>query len=145
MGAEETGVRDMSELSVRTVAENPEPAAWSMLQAWAEPQGMFDDVSSHPVYGFNNPGPSPDRSDYGYEFWIKVSDGVESSGDVQVRDFEGGLYAVTTCALAGRCGYSCCTGSRKANMSGAVQPTSLRSWSIREPRRKTSSWNSTSQ
>jgi DNA gyrase inhibitor GyrI len=62
---------------------------------------MFDDVSSHPVYGFNNPGPSPDRSDYGYEFWIKVSDGVESSGDVQVRDFEGGLYAVTTCALAG--------------------------------------------
>jgi DNA gyrase inhibitor GyrI len=85
--------------SVRAQSKSPENEAWEKMRAWAEPRGLLGDVKKHPVFGFNNPDPSPDREDYGYEFWIRVGQDIEPEGEVEIRDFAGGLYAVTTCRL----------------------------------------------
>ena len=89
----------MRVVSFRAVSETPENDAWEKTRAWAEPMGLLDDLESHPVFGFNNPDPSPDRKEYGYEFWIRVDPGFEPEGGVEVKEFEGGLYAVTACRL----------------------------------------------
>lgn len=85
--------------SVRAISRSPEEDAWSILRAWAQPVGLFDDPVAHPVFGFNNPSPSPGADEYGYEFWIAVGPGTHSPGGIVLKDFEGGLYAVTTCAV----------------------------------------------
>ncbi len=87
--------------SVRAISKTPEKEAWETLRAWAEPKGLLEDIEKHPVFGFNNPNPSPDRKEYGYEFWIRIESDVEPEGDIEVKEFRGGLYAVTTCKLQG--------------------------------------------
>lgn len=83
--------------TVRAVSETPECEAWERMCAWAEPKGLLDDVEKHPVFGFNNPNPSPDRKEHGYEFWICIGPDIEPEGEIEAKDFPGGLYAVTTC------------------------------------------------
>ncbi len=80
--------------SVRVVSEHPEKEAWERLKAWAEPRGLLRDPQEHPVYGFNNPGPSPGRKEYGYEFWIKVGPDMVSADLVQVKEVPSGRFAV---------------------------------------------------
>jgi DNA gyrase inhibitor GyrI len=87
--------------SVRVVSDTPERDAWHKLHEWAEPLGLLKDNEKNPVFGFNNPGPAPDRKQYGYEFWIRIDHDVEPEGDVQTIEFPGGLYAVTKCSLLG--------------------------------------------
>lgn len=85
--------------SVRVISETPEKDAWAKMRAWAEPRGLLEDIEKHPVFGFNNPNPSPDRKEYGYEFWIRIGPDIEPEGEIKMKEFEGGLYAVTTCNL----------------------------------------------
>ena len=87
--------------SFRCFGETPERDAWARLRAWAEPQGLLEDVEQHPVFGFNNPNPSRDRKEYGYEFWIRIDPESEPEPGIEVKDFEGGLFAVATCKLLG--------------------------------------------
>ncbi|MHC4405435.1 MAG: AraC family transcriptional regulator [Planctomycetota bacterium] len=87
--------------SVRVVAASPEQEAWEKLRAWAEPRGLWRDAEKHPVFGFNNPNPSAERKEYGYELWIRVGPDASSDADVEVKDVPGGLYAVTACKLLG--------------------------------------------
>jgi len=77
------------------ISTTPENDAWEKMRAWAEPKGLLEDLEKHPIFGFNNPNPSPDRKEYGYEFWIRVEPDVETGGDIKIKEFEGGLYAVT--------------------------------------------------
>ncbi len=91
----------MTVARMRAISETPERDAWEVLRAWAQPRGLLDDIQKHPVFGFNNPNPTPDRREYGYEFWICVDPDVETEGDIEVKEFAGGLYAVTTCKLLG--------------------------------------------
>jgi DNA gyrase inhibitor GyrI/DNA-binding HxlR family transcriptional regulator len=85
--------------SVRAVSTTPENDAWEKMRSWAEPKGLLEDINKHPVFGFNSPDPSPGRKEYGYEFWIRVDPDTKPAGDVEIKKFEGGLYAVTTCKL----------------------------------------------
>ena len=85
--------------SVQAIGKCPENEAWEKLRSWAEPCGLLDDVKKNPVFGFNNPNPSPGKEEYGYEFWIKVAEDVEPEGDIKIKEFEGGLFAVTTTPL----------------------------------------------
>lgn len=85
--------------SVRVISKSPETDAWTILGKWAGERGLLDDLDAHPVFGFNNPDPSPGNPEYGYEFWIRVGPDVESDETVEVKEFEGGLYAMTTCNL----------------------------------------------
>ncbi len=84
---------------VRVVSETPERDAWEKLRLWAAPKGLLDHPEMHPVFGFNNPNPSPGRRDYGYELWIAVGSDVSSETGIEVEEFPGGLYAVTCCKL----------------------------------------------
>jgi DNA gyrase inhibitor GyrI len=87
--------------AARAISESPERDAWQTLCAWAEPRGLLNDVENNPVFGFNNPNPSPNRPTYGYEFWVRVDPDQEPEGEIVLKDFEGGRYAVTTCRLQG--------------------------------------------
>ena len=48
-------------------------------------------------FGFNNPSPEPDSPNYGYEQWMTVGPYVTGGAGVQIKEFAGGLYAVTRC------------------------------------------------
>ncbi|MBE9478662.1 MAG: GyrI-like domain-containing protein [Chloroflexi bacterium] len=85
--------------SVHVVGESPEREAWKKMEAWAGPIGLLDNVEKHPVFGFNNPNPSPDSDEYGYEFWVAVDSEIEVGPGVELKEFEGGRYAVTRCYL----------------------------------------------
>lgn len=77
--------------------ESPEGIAWTQLLDWMKGKGIkFED---HLFFGFNNPNPSPGSPNYGYEQWITVDANVQPEGDMKVKDFSGGLYAVTRCKL----------------------------------------------
>lgn len=76
-------------------SESPENDAHTMLAEWAQKQGLLDKV--YHSYGFNNPDPSPGSSKYGYELWITVGPEVKVSGEIEIKDIPGGLYAVTRC------------------------------------------------
>jgi len=79
--------------------EQPEMLAWNKLLAWANPLGLIDDLETVRFFGFNNPDPSPGSPNYGYEQWIVVGPDVKASSDIKIKDFDGGLYAVTRCTL----------------------------------------------
>jgi DNA-binding transcriptional ArsR family regulator len=85
--------------SVRAFSASPESDAWEKMRAWAEPQGLLDDLTKHPVFGFNNPDPSPGQKEYGYEFWIRMGAHFKGEGEFEAKDYEGGLFAVTTCKI----------------------------------------------
>lgn len=100
----------MNELTVRIVkleplrvasfqgfGASPEHLAAQKLAAWAGPRGYLDDRKRRRIFGFNNPNPSPGSPNYGYEFWLVVGPEVGPEENVPIREFEGGLYAVTRC------------------------------------------------
>ncbi len=92
-------LKPMRVASVRAISTTPERDAWEKMRSWAEPRGLLEDIGKHPVFGFNSPDPSPWQKEYGYEFWIRVEPDTKPSGDVEIKKFQGGLYAVTTCRL----------------------------------------------
>jgi DNA gyrase inhibitor GyrI len=87
--------------SVRVISETPERDAWEKIRAWAESKGLLSDPDATPVFGFNNPPPTEDRKEYGYEFWIRVDPDTEVTDELETKDYPGGLYAVTRCRLHG--------------------------------------------
>ena len=76
---------------------SPELDAAAKLVAWAKPKGYLDDPEKHRIFGFNNPNPSVGSPNYGYEFWIQIDPEEKVEEDVSVKEFEGGLYAITRC------------------------------------------------
>jgi DNA gyrase inhibitor GyrI len=87
----------MRVVSVHAYSASPEGDAWDKLVAWARPKGLLEDLETHRIFGFNNPNPSPGSPNYGYEFWIAVGPEVEPEGEIQIKEFPGGLYAVAQC------------------------------------------------
>ena len=90
-------IEPMRVASVRAFSESPENDAWEKMRAWAEPQGLLENLTKHPVFGFNNPNPSPGQKEYGYEFWIRMGAHFKGEGEIEAKDYDGGLFAVTTC------------------------------------------------
>ena len=106
----------MSDLDVRIVklepmrvasfhgfGESPEMIAIGKLVSFAEPRGYLEDLETNPVFGFNNPNPSTGSPNYGYEIWLFVGPEVEpdEGDDFEIKEFEGGMYGVTRCEIAG--------------------------------------------
>lgn len=83
--------------SVHGFGKEPEAMAWQKLTTWAGPLGLLDKPEQHRIFGFNNPNPAPGSPNYGYEFWITVGPDVIPTHEVELKDFAGGLYAVTRC------------------------------------------------
>jgi AraC family transcriptional regulator len=89
----------MQVISMYGFGQGPEGQAWDKLRAWLEQKGMMADLKAHRFFGFNNPNPAPGSPNYGYEQWMTVGPEVVPEGDVRVKDFGGGLYAMTRCKL----------------------------------------------
>jgi DNA gyrase inhibitor GyrI len=98
----------MSDLDVRIVnlepmrvasaygfGEQPEYIAWQKLLNWARSQGF--NLQEQRFFGFNNPNPSPGSPNYGYEQWMTVGPEAEAAEGIEIKEFSGGLYAVTRC------------------------------------------------
>ncbi len=79
--------------------ESPEGMAWEKLRAFMDAQGILDEIDAHHYFGFNNPSPSSASPNYGYEQWVTIGPDVQAEGGAQIKDFPGGLYAVTRCDL----------------------------------------------
>ncbi len=79
----------------------PEEYAWNQLVRWAQPKGLLEDLRAHPIFGFNNPYPTPESPKYGYVFWIGVDGTVEPEGNIRIEEFFGGSYAVARCEVLG--------------------------------------------
>lgn len=86
--------------SARGFGASPEPIAWRKLLEWARANGIPAEQGKTRFFGFNNPNPSAGSPNYGYEQWMTVAHDVNGNGEVQVKDFAGGLYCVTGCTLA---------------------------------------------
>jgi hypothetical protein len=86
----------MRVVSFQAHGNNPENDAMIKLREWAEPRGLFADPEAHPIYGFNNPNPQPGKSEYGYEFWIKVDADFKAKG-VRVVDVPEYFCMVSRC------------------------------------------------
>lgn len=98
----------MSELEVRIVkldpqrvasaygfGASPEGIAFELIKAFAVEKHLLKDGKLPNTFGFNQPDPSPGSPNYGYEVWLPVSDDIQAEGDICIKDFPGGLYAVT--------------------------------------------------
>ena len=70
---------------------SPEELAAEKIQALVDEKGL----TNYRQFGFNNPNPSPGSPNYGYDIWITVGPEMQGSGDIRIKTFEGGLYAVT--------------------------------------------------
>ena len=92
-------LRPMRIAWVRSVGTSPEQDAWRLLSAWAGAAGLLTDPVAHPVFGFNNPAAAPGVPEYGYEFWLAVDADTQPPASIGVKEFDGGLYAITSCQL----------------------------------------------
>ena len=71
----------------------PEKIAHEKINAFIAERGLDD----YRHFGFNNPSPSPGSSNYGYDIWITVGPDVVGTDEVEIKEFEGGLYGVSCC------------------------------------------------
>ena len=85
--------------SAHGFGEGPETLAWDKLIAWAKARGLWMDGTPRRYFGFNNPNPMPGSPNYGYETWMTVGPEIETDGEIAVKEFGGGLYAVTRCVV----------------------------------------------
>ncbi len=82
--------------SVLGFGSSPEEIAHKKMEAFLEANGLVDGYGDrYRHFGFNNPNPSQGSSNYGYEIWVTVPEGIQGRGDVVIKDVPGGLYAVT--------------------------------------------------
>ncbi len=75
--------------------ETPELIAHQKMLAFISSKGMLDPEGNFRSYGFNNPNPSAGTPNYGYEIWVPVEPDAQPEGEISIKDFPGGLYAVT--------------------------------------------------
>lgn len=87
----------MRVLSVMGFGKEPEGLAWEKMDAWVKSHPAEEVLNKPRFFGFNNPEPSPGSPNYGYEIWVQVGPDVQSEGEYVVKEFGGGLYAVTRC------------------------------------------------
>lgn len=86
--------------SVHGFGASPEAEAWQKLRAFMQATGLLAEAPAHRYFGFNNPSPTPASPNYGYEQWVTIGPEVRPQGDAAIKDFQGGLYAVTRCDLS---------------------------------------------
>lgn len=76
------------------ISKSPEQDSYNALRAWAEPKGLLDDPVKYPIFGRNNPDPSPDKEEYGYDFMLAIPADMKIDGEMKEGEVPGGTYAV---------------------------------------------------
>jgi DNA gyrase inhibitor GyrI len=80
--------------SAHAYGSAPEIEALGKLKEWARSQGYLEQPAGQRTFGFNNPDPSPGSPNYGYEVWLTVDEHAKAEGEIEIKDYSGGLYAV---------------------------------------------------
>jgi DNA gyrase inhibitor GyrI len=78
-------------------SKTPEADASKKCAAWLKEMGWYDKPDSYRSFGFNNPDPTPGSPKYGYEIWIPVDPDLDVGENIETKNFQGGLYGVSTC------------------------------------------------
>jgi len=81
-------------LAAYSFGNSPQMTAWEKILGFVHSQGISEGSYSPRFFGFNNPDPTPGSPNYGYEQWLTISDSVQATGDLIIKEFPGGLYAV---------------------------------------------------
>ncbi len=84
-------------ICARGYGEAPELLAQAKILDLAKSKGLLRMSPPPRFFGFNNPDPHPGSPNYGYEYWMTADDSVQPEGDLEAKQFEGGLYAVVEC------------------------------------------------
>jgi DNA gyrase inhibitor GyrI len=87
--------------SAHAYGTQPEIEALAKLKGWARAKGYLDHPEGYRIFGFNNPDPSPGSPNYGYEVWLTIDAQAEPEGEIEIKEFSGGLYAVLSWDGAG--------------------------------------------
>lgn len=84
-------------ISYKAYGKTPENDAFEFIKQWAEQLELLNVESQYRIFGFDIPNSLKEDGSHGYEVWITVPSDFESrESRIEVKDFEGGLYAVTT-------------------------------------------------
>ena len=78
---------------VHAFSENPEEDAWEIIETWARPKGLLEDNVCSRIF-VRNTYPTNKPEPHGYEFFLTVEHGIESEGDIDIREIFSGFYAV---------------------------------------------------
>lgn len=76
-------------------SHQPEKDAWHIMNQWVRDNELEEQFTTR-YLGFNNPDPTKESDVYGYEAWVTISGEVSLNDAVDVKDVEGGLYAVAS-------------------------------------------------
>ena len=74
---------------------SPEGIAFEKIETFAAANKLLEEDRLPSTFGFNHPDPSPGSPNYGYEVWLPVTEDVQEQGDISIKNFPGGLYAIT--------------------------------------------------
>lgn len=80
--------------SAHYIGESPEEHAQAILNQFITESHLLETNKGARVFGFNNPCPRQQGETYGYEFWVTVPEGYALPAPLEMKTFEGGLYAV---------------------------------------------------
>ena len=85
----------MKVASFQYVGENPELNAIKSMFRWAQKKEFFSKDARFYFFGFNNPIPSEDNSESGYEVWLPLDVNFEGDDEIKIKEFKGALFATT--------------------------------------------------
>lgn len=75
------------------LGENPEENAEKILAQFIKESNLTDLKPDFRVYGFNNPSPTKEMEQYGYEFFVTIPQDLNVEAPLIKKEFAGGLYA----------------------------------------------------
>ena len=75
------------------IGESPEDVAKKIIYTFIRESNLPEVKPDFRLYGFNNPSPQEGQREYGYEFWVTIPEDMEVKAPLEIRQFDGGLYA----------------------------------------------------
>lgn len=83
----------MTVASSKFIGENPEESAQERIDKFVLESGLIKIKPDLRVLGFDNPSPAENQEQYGYEFWVTISEEMNVPEPFVKKTFSGGLYA----------------------------------------------------
>lgn len=77
----------------RYIGDSPEDVAKKVIYTFIRESNLPEIKPDFRLYGFNNPSPQEGQKEYGYEFWVTIPEDMEVKTPIEIKQFDGGLYA----------------------------------------------------
>lgn len=75
------------------MGDNPEENAEKILARFIKESNLTALKPDFRMYGFNNPSPTKEMEQYGYEFFVTIPQDLKVEAPLMKKEFAGGLYA----------------------------------------------------